>query len=82
MPGGPEGKDITSASGEVSINLNLADLKREIKEYLSDRPNGRPFPGTLPELAFDSLSVVAFVQDDTDKSVLGAVSAPVKSQTH
>jgi len=38
----------------------------------------RAFPNSLPEIALEDLSVVAFVQDDADKSILHAVAVPVK----
>ena len=78
FPGGLEGKDLSSGSGEITIAVNLADLKRDIESYLSDFSKKRGFPGTLPEIALKDLSVVAFVQDDSDKSILHAVTVPVK----
>ena len=78
FPGGPEGKDLSSGSGELNITINLADLKRDIENYLSDYSKQRAFPGSLPEIALKDLSVVAFVQDDADKSILHAVAVPVK----
>jgi hypothetical protein len=80
LPGGPAGRDLTSGPGEVSIKVNLKDLRRGIEEYLSQRAKSRPFPGVLPEIALDHLSVVAFVQDDSDKRVLGAALVPVKAE--
>ena len=78
FPGGLEGKDLSSGSGELNVTINLADLKREIESYLSDYSKERAFPGALPEVAFKDLAVVAFIQDDADKSILHAVSVPVK----
>ncbi|WP_165231044.1 hypothetical protein [Aquisphaera insulae] len=78
FPGGVEGKDIASGSGEVKVKLNLADLRREIEEYLSKSAKTRPFPNPLPAVEFKDLSVVAFVQDDSDRKILGAASVPVK----
>jgi hypothetical protein len=80
LPGGPAGRDLASGSGEVSIKVNLKDLRRGIEEYLSERAKTRPFPGVLPEIALDHLSVVAFVQDDSDKRVLDAAWVPVKAE--
>ena len=78
LPGGPEGKDLSSGSGQLTVKLNLADLRRDIEEYLSGYAKIRPFPNALPEVSLKDLSVVAFVQDDADKSILHAVSVPVK----
>ena len=78
FPGGLEGKDLSSGSGEITITINLADRQRDIEKYLSDFGQQHPFPGTLPEIALKDLSIVAFVQNDTDKSVLHAVMVPVR----
>jgi len=78
FPGGIEGKDLSTGSGKLTVKLNLADLRRDIDEYLSISAKVRPFPTALPEVSLKDLSVVAFVQDDADKSILNAVSVPVK----
>ncbi len=78
FPGGLEGKDLSSGSGQLTVKLNLADLRRDIEEYLSSYAKLRTFPTPLPEVSLKDLSVVAFVQDDTDKNILHAVSVPVK----
>ncbi len=77
LPGGADGKRLVDGKGRVDLRLNLTDLKREIEEYLSLAAKERPFPGVLPEIAFKNLSVVAFVQDDADQSILGAAVVPV-----
>jgi hypothetical protein len=78
FPGGLEGKDLSSGSGQVNVKLNLADLRRDLEQKNSKDAQRRPFPTGLPEIALKDLSVVAFVQDDADKAVLHAVSVPVK----
>jgi hypothetical protein len=78
FPGGVEGKDLSSGSGQVRAKLNLADLRRELEQKNSEDAKQRPFPNPLPEIGLKDLSVVAFVQDDADKAILHAVSVPVK----
>jgi hypothetical protein len=78
FPGGLDGKDLSSGSGQVSLKLNLADLRRELEQKNRDDAKTRPFPHPLPEIGLKDLSVVAFVQDDADKAILHAVSVPVK----
>jgi hypothetical protein len=78
FPGGHEGKELPSGQGQLNVKISLTDLKSDIENYLRDSSKVRPFPTSLPEIALENLSVVAFVQDDTDKHVLHAVSAPVK----
>ena len=63
---------------DLNITINLADLKRDIENYLSDYSRERAFPGSLPAIALKDLSVIAFVQDDADKTILHAVAVPVK----
>ena len=81
FPGGTDGKTLVDGKGRVEIKVNLADLKKEIEAYVSDYAKNRPFPGVLPEVALKDLSVVAFVQDDSDKSILAAVSTSLKEAT-
>jgi len=78
FPGGAKGKELTGGAGKVELTLNLADLKRAQETYLSDFAKASSFPNPLPEIKLDDLAVVAFVQDDGDKSILHAVSVPVK----
>jgi hypothetical protein len=78
FPGGIEGKELSSGQGRLDVKLSLAGLRRDIENYLSNFTKMSPFPTPLPEIALKDLSVVAFVQDDADKSILHAVSVPVK----
>ena len=45
----------------------------------SDYEKNRKFAGTLPAVDLKSLSVVAFVQDDETKEILGAAQVEVKA---
>jgi hypothetical protein len=81
LPGGPDGKELKDGKGKTEVTLKLADLKLDLEKYLSDFTKTRPFPNPLPEIKLDKLSVVAFVQDDSDKSILHAVSVPVETAT-
>jgi hypothetical protein len=78
FPGGPKGTELKGGTGKVELTVDLAQLKRDQETYLSDFAKSAPFPNPLPEIKLDDLAVVAFVQDDGDKSVLHAVSVPVK----
>lgn len=78
MPGGAAGKAFDGGEVKVEHTVNLASLRKSLETYLSDfaKENGS-FAGPLPSLSLENLSVVAFVQDDRDKSVLHAVEVPV-----
>jgi hypothetical protein len=78
LPGGVEGKELVGGQAENSLTINLADVREGLEKYLAEYPKAnRPFPVALPELDMTKLSVVALVQDDADKQVLGAVQVVV-----
>jgi hypothetical protein len=81
LPGGANGIELKNGKGKSDLTVSLADLKGELEKYVSDYAKTTPFPNPLPDIKLDNLSVVAFVQDDGDKSVIHAVSVPVKPVT-
>jgi len=81
LPGGADGKALADGKANVELKVNLADVKKEIEAYLDDYTKTRSFPAPAPEIALKNLSIVAFVQDDSDKSIVGAVSTPVQEAT-
>jgi hypothetical protein len=78
FPGGTDGKELINGAGTVTVTLDLAKVKKDLETYLSDYAESRKFPGALPAIKLDHLAVVAFVQDDRDKTILHAVSVPVE----
>lgn len=82
LPGGADGKAFDDDKASVDLKINLADVKKEIEDYLEDftKTTRRAFPGELPKIDLKDLSIVAFVQDDSDHAILAAVSAPVKEK--
>lgn len=81
MPGGVEGTAIDDGTGKVEIKVDLAELRKQTEGYLSEFAKARPFSSAPPALDFKNLSVVAFVQDDHNKSILGAATVPVTLAT-
>jgi len=81
LPGGADGKALADGKATVDLKLNLADVKKEIEAYLDEFTKNRSFPAAVPEIALKDLSIVAFVQDDSDKSIVAAVSTPVQEAT-
>jgi hypothetical protein len=79
LPGGADGIELKGGAATIDVAINLADVKRNIEAYVSDFARTRKFPNTLPEIKLENLAVVAFVQDDADKSILHAVSVPVEN---
>jgi hypothetical protein len=77
-PGGVEGKELKDGEGKVELTLNLAEVKQKLDDYVTDFGKTNKFHTTPPEFNFDHLALVAFVQDDSDKSVLHAVSVPLE----
>lgn len=81
MPGGAQGTAL-NASGEATkkMTLNLDTLRGEIESYLSDYEKTRKFAGTKPASDLKHVSVVAFVQDDETREILGAAQIEVKEK--
>jgi len=78
MPGGADGVSLDKA-GELthSAKVDVKALRGEIEKYISDFEKSRPFFGVKPAIDLKKLSVVAFVQDDESKEILGAASVDV-----
>jgi hypothetical protein len=82
MPGGPEGIEMAEGKGQAELSITLSDIRGAISKYLDEfTSKGQAFPYALPPVKLDKLAVVAFVQNDTDKSVLHAVSVPLEAAT-
>ncbi len=78
LPGGAQGTALVDGRGKVEVTVDLAELRKSLEGYVAERAEQRPFFGVVPDVALENLSVVAFVQDDLDKSILGAASAVTK----
>lgn len=77
LPGGVGGKAMTDGKGSAEVTVKLSEIRKDLDQYLSDYvKEGRSFPKALPPIDLGKLTVVAFVQDDGDKSILNAVTAP------
>jgi len=83
LPGGPDGKELAGGKAEFADSIDLAAVKKGLESYLADYPGSEkargPFPNPLPPIELKDLAVVAFVQDDSDKSILHAVRVPVEA---
>jgi hypothetical protein len=83
LPGGAEGVALEGGKATAEQIVKLDDLRKSLDSYLSEFSNtlqtrGAKFPKALPPIDLKSLSVVAFVQDDSDKTVWHAVMVPVE----
>ena len=75
MPGGAEGMSLDKAGTlDQSTKVDVKTLRGEIEKYVSDFEKKSTFFGTKPAIDLKKLSVVAFVQDDQTKEILGASS--------
>jgi hypothetical protein len=78
MPGGVDGKPLTDGKVKTELTVDLAQVRKGLEQYLADfSKEGISFTGDLPAIPLSKLSVVAFVQDDDDRSVLNAAIAPL-----
>lgn len=77
FPGGVEGKPLANGACSVNLSLDLAEVRSEITEFIAKFAKTGAFANTPPSLDFKHLALVAFVQDDNDKSVLHVTTVPV-----
>jgi hypothetical protein len=83
MPGGAEGQALAGGKGKFQATLKLDDLRKGQEEYLVAFVKQRgSFPQPLPPIDLKGLSVVAFVQDDNDRSVLQTAIVPLDGVGH
>lgn len=75
FPGGVEGKELVADECTANETIDLNQVRKTLEDYVANYPRGFPHP--LPSIDLKDLSVVAFVQNDADKSVLHAVSVSV-----
>lgn len=78
MPGGPAGKALDDGEAKLDVTVKLSELQKSLEAFLDSSVEDRgSFANPVPPFAFKDLFIVAFVQDEGDKSVLHAVSVPV-----
>jgi hypothetical protein len=77
MPGGAEGTTLKDGKATFETTVKVDDLRKGLEKYLSDFTQKRGNFPSAPPLDLTKLAVVAFVQDDSDKSVLNAAMVEV-----
>jgi hypothetical protein len=77
FPGGVKGQALTAESATKTATVSLAELRKSLGDYLTAANKKQAFPDDDRPLRLENLKVVAFVQDDADKSVLQAAQADV-----
>jgi hypothetical protein len=77
MPGGVEGVELKDGRGQSEAKVDLADVRKTIDAYLTNFEKNFTFAKGRAPLELKDLSIVAYVQDDSDKSVLQTVLVPV-----
>src|SRR5262249_33552735 len=81
MPGGVEGRALGGGKMRIEETIGLSKGRGTQEVDLREDPTSTEsrgaFPGPLPPVELKKLSVVAFVQDDSDRMVLDAIIIPV-----
>jgi hypothetical protein len=76
-PGGADGMAVTGASGRQEVAVDLAELRKSLRDELADHG---AFKGGDWPLDLKRLKVVALLQDDDGKEVLQAAQADVPQE--
>lgn len=79
MPGGDKGFALKEKTTRQSVSLDLADLKKQLAQYITTvaKKGMAKFPDPEEVLELKNLRVVAFVQNDKTKEVLQAKQVEV-----
>ncbi|MFO0841485.1 MAG: hypothetical protein U0797_03660 [Gemmataceae bacterium] len=78
--GGAGGQSLTRAEVTHSASINLAQLRRTLGEYLDGLAKKEGVPSPIKPLDLKKLRVIAWVQDEESKQVLGAAQAAVPAK--
>jgi hypothetical protein len=77
FPGGLEGFALKGASSKQSASVSLAEVAKQLNEYLAKPSPRGPYLDEDRPLDLKHLKVVALVQDDDSKEILQAAQADV-----
>ncbi len=80
FPGGVEGKELVADQCTSNETVDLNQVRQTLNDYLATYQARSPFPNPLPPIDLKNLAVVAFIQNDADKSILHAVTVPVPNE--
>jgi hypothetical protein len=72
FPGGEDGMALTEKTGKQTVSVDLDDVRKKLKKYLTEYEKAVPFPKEDKPLDLKKLRVVAFVQNDATREVLQA----------
>jgi hypothetical protein len=81
MPGGAQGGEFEAGKVRIEEIVSLSKVRSLQELYLKEYPNSPgsrgAFTGPSPPVELKNLNVVAFVQNDSDRSVLDAIMIPI-----
>ncbi len=76
--GGAKGTGLKGDELKYSTSMTMADLKQGLEDGIAEIEQNRSVKFEIKPLLLEGLSVVAWVQDDSNKRVLGSVIVPVE----
>lgn len=77
MPGGPDGVVLAGKSLKKTYEVDLAEVKKKLADYLEKYGEKNKFPNKERPLDLKKLKVIAFVQNDRGGEVIQAAQADV-----
>lgn len=76
--GGAKGTGVKGDELKYSTSMTMADLKQGLEDGIAEIEQNRSVKFEIKPLLLEGLSVVAWVQDDSNRRVLGSVIVPVE----
>jgi hypothetical protein len=78
MPGGAEGITVKDGSAKQEVKVDVAEIRKALEQYLTDFEKQKAkFPDDSRPLALKDLIVVALLQSNANKEVLGSAQVEV-----
>lgn len=80
VPGGAAGTAVTEKSQKKAVDVDLAEVRKNLTKYLDEFAAERPFPNPDRPMDFAHLKVVALVQNDVTGEILNAAEFEVEGK--
>jgi RNA polymerase sigma factor (sigma-70 family) len=80
MPGGPAGFALKEANSKQTATVDLAELKKQLADYIEEANKKRPLPSDKRPLDLKNLKLVALVQDDKTGEILQATEVDLGAE--
>ena len=80
LPGGAAGTAVKEKSFKKTVDVDLAEVRKNLTRYLDEFAAERPFPNPDRPMDFAHLKVIALVQNDATGEILNAAEFEIEAK--